>query len=264
MEGMKTRILFRIVAVIFTSSCKEARPSTSESTKSKTATHPTTAQLVQESKRAQAEKTRKLDRENKRTLDEQFASANRSFRAKDIPAALEEIGKVLAIDPHHAPALNLRGSCHVELRDFEVALEDFTNASEKAPHNASIQFNKAEVLFVTKRWDEASTAFLQAKERLGPESLTIRELIDFKLMLCEAGRGNREEFLRLAEINQKEPDSPIAVYTLVAQRFFSSDYEAAQEALIAATHSIPDANTRAPWNDSLAEFGYVNSFEVNE
>jgi tetratricopeptide (TPR) repeat protein len=262
---MKTRILFSIVAMILTSSCKKAGPSTSESSpESNTAHHPTPAELVQESKRAQAEKTRKLDRENKRKLDEQFASANRSFQTKNIPAALEEVGKVLEIDPHHAPALNLRGSCHVELRDFERAMEDFTNASEKAHHNASIQFNKAEVLFVTKRWEEASTAFLQAKERLGPESLTIRELIDFKLMLCEAGRGNREEFLRLAEINQKEPDSPIAVYTLIAQRFFSSEYEAAQEALNAATHSIPDANTRAPWNDSLAEFGYVNSFEVNE
>jgi tetratricopeptide (TPR) repeat protein len=262
---MKTRILFSIVAMTFATSCKKAGPSNSESSpESKTAAHPTPAELVQESKREQAEKTRKLDRENKRKLDEQFASANRSFLTKNIPAALEEIGKVLAIDPHHAPALNLRGSCHVELRDFEQALEDFTKAAEKAPHNASIQFNKAEVLFVTKRWDEAFAAFLQAKERLGPESLTIGELIDFKLMLCEAGRGNREEFLRLAEINRKEPDSALAVYTSVAQRFFSSEHEAAQEALIAASHSIPDANTRAPWNDSLAEFGYVNSFEVNE
>jgi hypothetical protein len=262
---MKTRILVSIVAMIFASSCKKTGPSTStSSTESKTLPHPTATEPPQESSREQNEKTRKLDRENKRKLNEHVASANRSFQTKNIPAALEEIGKVLEIDPHHAPALNLRGSCHVELRDFPKAFEDFSKASEKAPHNASIQFNKAEVLYVTKKWDEASTAFLQAKERLGPESSTVRELIDFKLMLCEAGRGNREEFLRLAEVNQKEPNSPLAAYTLVARNFFLSDHETARQALIAISHSMPDASKRAPWNDSLTEFGYVTSFEVIE
>lgn len=262
---MKTRLLVSIVAMTFATSCKKAGPNTStSSTESKIVPHPTASELPQESSREQAENARKQDRENKRKLNEHVASANRSFQTKNIPAALEEIGKVLEIDPHHAPALNLRGSCHVELRDFEQALEDFTKASEKAPHNAFFQFNKAEVLFVTKRWDEASTAFAHAKERLGPESQTISELIDFKLMLCEAGRGNREEFLRLAEINQKEPDSPLAVYTLAARSFFLSENEAAQLALIAASHSIQGEKIRAPWHDSLTEFGYATSFEINE
>lgn len=258
---MKLLVLAGTVATGLVISCEKAGKLGSVSSEGSTISSRVTGG---ESLSKATREVRKLDRENKRQLDEHVASANCSFQTKKIPAALEEIGKVLAIDPHHAPALNLRGSCHVELRDFKQALEDFIKAAEKAPHNASVQFNKAEVLFVTKKWDEAFAAFVRAKECLGPESQTICELIDFKLMLCEAGRGNREEFLRLAEINQKKPDSALAVYTSVALRFFSSEKEAAQEALNAASHSIPDASTRAPWIDSLTEFGYMTSFEVNE
>ena len=157
----------------------------------------------------------------------------------------------------HSDVLNLRGSCHMELRDFEKALTDFSQALKKMPESPAIHFNLGEVHFVSKRWDHAIQSFNQAKDRLAPESDELLQLINFKLMLCEAGRGNRVEFEARAGANSQVQGGPLSEYTKVVRAFQAEDVAAAGEAFKTISELFPNAEVRAPWNDTLTEFGYV-------
>ncbi len=86
----------------------------------------------------------------------------------------------------------------------------------------------------------------------------IRQLIDFKLMLCEIGRGNRHGFGALAETNLRDKGTPLAEYTKVVAAMQAGDPVAAGEAFDAVGELFPDEGIRAPWNDTLMEFGYMN------
>ncbi|MCW1926246.1 tetratricopeptide repeat protein [Luteolibacter arcticus] len=181
-----------------------------------------------------------------------------SFRKKDIAgtfATLEGVPDEFKSEPEF---INLRGACHVENRDFAKALNDFSEASRKSPEDASVRFNLAEVYFVTRRWDEAIEGFQQAKQRAGADSdAALRALIDFKLMLCEAGKGDAEAFDRLAAANVAAGDSLLAAYTRAAMGFHSGDENGARDILADAAEKFPQSSERAPWHDTMIEFGYL-------
>jgi tetratricopeptide (TPR) repeat protein len=149
----------------------------------------------------------------------------------------------------------------VELRDFEKALTDFSQALKKMPDSPAIHFNIGEVHFVSKRWDDAIQSFNQAKDRLAPESHALLQLIDFKLMLCEAGRGNRVEFEARADANSQVQGTLLSEYTNVVRAFLAKDAAAAREAMKNISEAFPNAGIRAPWDDTLTEFGYVTAAE---
>ncbi len=195
-------------------------------------------------------------REKGRKFKKRMDAAKEAFGKRDLPAALAELEAAEGIDGNHVELLTLRGACHVETRDFTSALADFSAAVEKAPGNGHLHFNRGEVLFVTDQWAEAIKAFRLAKEHLFHGSESVMPLIDFKLMLCEAGRGDQNAFERLAEANQASPDPQLAAFTRVARALEAQDQAAAADALAATKASVPDAADRAPWYDSMLEFGY--------
>jgi tetratricopeptide (TPR) repeat protein len=186
-------------------------------------------------------------------------SARKSFDTHDISSALTALEEAGDLYEAHPDLLNLRGSCHVELRDFEKALADFSQALKKMPNSPAIHFNIGEVHFVTKRWDDAIQSFIQAKDRLDSESGVLRQLIDFKLMLCEAGRGNRDEFEARADANSQVKGTLLSEYTNVVRAFQAKDAAAAREAMNEISGAFPNAEVRAPWEDTLTEFGYVTA-----
>lgn len=212
-------------------------------------------------RRDPANSDRKQDRARQLEFSKLLESARKSFESHDISsalAALEEAGDLYEM---HPDVLNLRGSCYVELRDFEKALTDFSQALKKMPNSPAIHFNIGEVHFVSKRWDDAIQSFNQAKDRLAPESDALLQLIDFKLMLCEAGRGNRVEFEARADANSRVQGTPLSEYTKVVRAFQAEDESAAGDAFKTISELFPNAEVKAPWNDTLTEFGYVTPAE---
>lgn len=200
---------------------------------------------------------RSQDRARQHEFSKLLESARKSFDTHDIRAALTALEEAGDLYEAHPDLLNLRGSCHVELRDFEEALTDFSQALKKMPNSPAIHFNIGEVHFVSKRWDDAIQSFNQAKDRLAPESETLRQLIDFKLMLCEAGRGNRIEFEARVNANSQVQGTILSEYTKVVRAFQAEDDAAVSEAFKTISELFPKAEFRAPWNDTLTEFGYV-------
>ena len=259
---MKTQSIIAIFGLAFVTSCKKEHGAASISSDKRAARHSIAVEGVSSSEerrrdRADSDRTQEIARRHE--FSKLLESARKSFDERHVRsalAALEEAGGLYESNPD---LLNLRGSCHVELRDFGKALTDFSGALEKLPYNPFILFNIGEVHFVSKRWDDATKSFTQAKDNLPPESDALRQLIDFKLMLCEIGRGNQDGFKALADTNTQVQGTPLSEYTNVVRAFQAEDPDAARDALNAVAKLFPGAETRAPWNDTLVEFGYLTA-----
>jgi tetratricopeptide (TPR) repeat protein len=178
-----------------------------------------------------------------------FESANAFFKKGDIHAALTDLDFALVNDPKNPGILNLRGSCYVELRDFKKALEAFTEASNGDPHNPSILFNIGEV-----HW--AIVAFEESKNLMKPEQTPLRDLIEFKILLCHAALGNKEAFARLAANIPSGDDTLRTFFTKAVVEYHSNNEAQAEKILVDAERAFPDKKQRAVWEDTMEEFFY--------
>ncbi|MEK7951796.1 tetratricopeptide repeat protein [Luteolibacter soli] len=204
---------------------------------------------------AEAGKGKVADRGSREELSKSLKSANAAFGKHDIEGTmkvLDEVPEEFRGDPGF---LTLRGACYTEKRDFKAALEDFKEAAKKKPGDPSIRFNIAEMSFVTKDWDEAIKAF-QVLQSQGAVKGTVGELVDFKLMLCEEGRGNDAEFERRAAENLKEADTLLAAYTKAAMEYRDGKADEAKATLADASAKFTDRGEVSPYYDTMVEFGY--------
>lgn len=257
---MKTQSILCILALAFVTSCKKEDGGGSAGIDEKAPRHrtgPGEFSPGDDRGRGHAGSDRKEEKARRHEFSKLLETARRSFDARDVRAALAALEEAEKLYDSNPDMLNLLGSCRVESRDLEKALNDFTRALKTMPHNPSIHFNIGEVHFVSGRWDDAIKSFNQAKDSLAPESTTIRQLIDFKLMLCEIGRGNQDGFEALADTNSQVQGTPLSEYTKVVRAFQAKDLNAAREAMSAVAELFPDAETCSPWNDTLMEFGYM-------
>lgn len=256
---MKTLITFGLLLMIgMVASCKKARATRADSSEPANRQH---ARLTgdsgsEEDPYSGSGRMRDLSRKSRLEFSKHLESAGELFAKREIPAALAELDSASQIIDRHPEVLNLRGSCHVEMRDFEQALRDFTDAAKREPHNPSIQFNIGEVRFVTKQWPEALEAFKSLREQLPPDAGDLAALIDFKIMLCHAALGHSDEFERLAEGHQAAVDSPISYFAMAALDYSRSDQQGAAKLLTEAASRFPAPTTLAPWTDTLDEYGW--------
>ena len=80
---------------------------------------------------------------------------------------------------------------------------------------------------------------------MGPESAALVQLIDFKLMLCEAGRGDREAFETKVDANSKVQGTLLSEYTKVARAYQAQDDAAAKQALKSVSGLFADEVLRS-------------------
>ena len=86
-----------------------------------------------------------LAEERRKDFIKHLNEANRLFQQKRIFETLEQLQKAEIIFNESPEIFNLRGSCYVEMRAFDMALEDFNKALTLSEANPSIRFNIAEV-----------------------------------------------------------------------------------------------------------------------
>jgi len=201
-----------------------------------------------------------LAEEERKEFAELFTEATRLFRQKRIFETLEAIDNAEKIFDQSAALLNLKGSCYVEIRAFDKAMASFEEALEIDPENLSIQFNVAEVLFVSKQWQKAHDKLVLVLARVPEGRDSFARLIEFKVLLCKSKLGLDEEVLILAEKYGYQDDSPYYYYAKAALAYESEDLLEAEQWLARANRIFRDPNIIAPWQDTLVEFGYIKSF----
>jgi len=254
---MKSLLIGGIAMVLMVPACK--KPEAGAAASSASAPDSAAAKVYGEIKAAQAQEEAKQAKVGDRASREDFSvtlkSAHESFARRDLAAALktlDEVPEEFRTDPGF---LTLRGACYTEKRDFKAALEDFKEAAKNKPGDPSIRFNIAEISFVLREWDEASKGF-QVLQSQGAVKGTVSALVDFKLMLCEEGRGNAAEFDRRAAENLTDLDTLLAAYTKAAMEFRDGNTDEAKATLADAANRFPENAERAPWHDTMIEFGY--------
>lgn len=201
-----------------------------------------------------------LPEEKRNEFVKHLTEASRLFQQKRIFETLAELDKAEAIFKDSPEILNLRGSCFVEMRNFDKALESFEQARKLSPKNPSIDFNIAEVLFVTKEWQKSHDLFLEIFKQLPPENVSLGRLVEFKILLCKKKLGLKNEAIALAEKYDYLDDSPYYYYAQAAIAYDEGDLLKAEEWLAMSGRIFRDPNILAPWQDTLVEFGYIKSF----
>lgn len=201
-----------------------------------------------------------LAEERRKDFAKHLYEANRLFQQKRIFETMEQLQKAEAIFKESPEIYNLRGTCHVEMRAFDKALQDFLSALEISKGNPSIRFNIAEVYFVTHEWQKAADMFESVLKDLPVQGIALSRLIEFKIMLCKNKLGKKDEVLILSEKYDFLDDSPYYYYAKAALEYEANNLVKAEEWLATASRIFQDPNILAPWQDTLVEYGYIKSF----
>lgn len=185
----------------------------------------------------------------------------RLFNQKRIFESMDEIANARKIFDKNSEIHNMLGSCYVEFRDFQKARVEFDKALALEPGLAAVIFNIAELEFVTRQWKSAEEKLELTLKKIPEGDLATRRLVEFKLLLCQIAQSKNSEVNALAEkYNPLDDDSPFYYYAQASLCFRDNDVMKAEEWMQIANRVFGNAAVTAPWQDTLIEFGYIESF----
>lgn len=201
-----------------------------------------------------------LPEESRKDFVKHLSEATRLFQQKRIFETLDELEKTQKIFADSPEIYNLRGSCFVEMRAFDKALAEFEKARSYTKDNASIDFNVAEIYFVTKEWKKSLDILEKISKILPKENMALGRLVEFKMLLCMKKLGMNAEAVTLADKYDFLDDSPYYYFAQAALAYDKKDLVKAEEWLAIAGRIFQDPNVLAPWQDTMVEYGYIKSF----
>ena len=205
-----------------------------------------------------------LPLETRKAFITHHREASRLFSEKRIIECLEALKMVEKAFADSPELWNLRGSCYVELRAFDKALYSFRKAAEITDANYSIQFNIAEVHFVSHEWQTAHDVFVDLLKRLPEGRKDLARISEFKVMLCKFKLGKEAEARELANKYDYLDDSPYHYFSKAVLAYEEGDSAAAERWIARAARIFRNATVLAPWHDTLVEYGYIKSFYGGE
>jgi tetratricopeptide (TPR) repeat protein len=94
-----------------------------------------------------------------------FLEARRMANNNNHKGAIEQLTKLLAEDPKNAASYLNRAISKSALEDYEGAMKDFEAAAAITPNMPEIYYNRANVLFDTKRYVEAIAGYSDAIDK---------------------------------------------------------------------------------------------------
>lgn len=193
-----------------------------------------------------------------------LGEATRLFNDKRIFETMEELDKAEAIFKDSPEIYNIRGSCLIEMRSFPKALAQFEKARSYAKENPSIDFNIAEVYFVTKEWKKGSDLFEKILKVMPEGNTALTRLMEFKILLCKKKLGLKDDVAALVDKYDYLDDSPYYYYVQAMLAYDAKDLIKAEEWLARANRIFRDPAILTPWQDTMVEYGYIQSFYGGE
>lgn len=201
-----------------------------------------------------------LPEESRNEFRKCMMEASRLFAQKRIFETVDQLDKAEKIFADAPEVHSLRANCYVETRAFDKALEYYAKAKALSPDDRSIDFNTAEIFFVTKQWKKCVEMFEEILPQIPPARIGMARLVEFKIFLCKQKLGLKAEAKALAEKYTDEDDSPYYYYARAAEAYEKNDLAKAEEWLAICTRIFREPSTIAPWQDTFVEYGYIKSF----
>lgn len=187
--------------------------------------------------------------------------AKKTFNQKRIFDTLEKIKGIEQICPNHPAALNLKGACLVELRDFAKAQHIFEGILKEQPTSLPVLFNLAEMNFVQKKWAAAEKLFHKIIPLINEGiQKDMKRLCELKLLLCYLKTGKTKEANQLANQYDQWDDSPFYYYAKAAIQYTNNDAEAGDKSIKEARFIWKNDALLTPWQDTFIEYGFLKSF----
>jgi tetratricopeptide (TPR) repeat protein len=201
-----------------------------------------------------------LPQEQRKEFVKHYGEAMRLFQQKRIFESLDALGKAEKIFPDSEDLLNMRGLCYIEMRAFDKAGAALEKAIKVSPKSTGIRFNLAEVFFVSKQWKKSHDLFQDVLMEIPESDKPLARLTEFKILLCKKKLGQKDDALILAEKYDFQDDSPYHYYAKAVQAYEAEKLPEAEEWLARAKRIFREPGVIDPWQDTLAEYGYLKSF----
>lgn len=205
-----------------------------------------------------------LPPEEKESYREALGKASRLFNQKRVFEALNTIYEAEKIFDGNPAALNLKGACYVEFRDFDQARVYFNEALAISPASPNVIFNLVEMDFVTRRWTDCEKRIEELLTIIPEDNISMRRLLEFKTLLAYLKTDRVDQARTLAEKYDYLDDNPFHYYANAALAYHDEDNEQAERWLASARRVFRSSQILSPWQDTLIEFGYIKSFYGEE
>ena len=182
------------------------------------------------------------DPKNRARIHTELASAY--FERGSVGVALEELRIATSADPNYAPAYNVLGLVHMDLRENDAAQRNFERALALAPNDPDVNNNYGWFLCRTDREQRSIPYFLAALKnplyKTPARSYINAGLCSLKIDGGRDAAGYFELALRV------EPDNPAALFNLASIRYQHGQLEAAR-GLIGRYNKLVDPTAESLW-----------------
>lgn len=182
--------------------------------------------------------------EERRRATTRLVLASSYFENGQYTVALDEVKKVLQIDPGFGDAYNLNGMVYMALGEIQVAESNFQRAINLNPRDANALHNLGWLQCEQRRYGEAVQSFQRALAVPGyPERA--RTLLTQGI--CEARSGDRQAAeASLMRSYELDAGNPITGYNLSQLLYLRGDYQRAQF-YIRRLNNSEQANAESLW-----------------
>jgi type IV pilus assembly protein PilF len=182
------------------------------------------------------------DPRNRARIHTELASAY--FERGNMGVALEELRIAIGADPNYAPAYNVLGLVHMDLRENGVAQQHFERGLRLAPNDPDINNNYGWFLCQTGREGQSIAYFLAAlKNPL--YNTPARSYVNAGLCSMK-GNNERDAIDYFERALRSEPDNPQALLNLALVQYKRGQLEVAR-GLVGRLNKVIDPTAESLW-----------------
>lgn len=179
---------------------------------------------------------------NRARIHTELASAY--FERGNMGVALEELRTALTADPNYAPAFNMLGLVHMDLRENDVAQKHFERALALSPNDPDINNNYGWFLCRSGR-EEQSIGYFLAALKNPLYNTPARSYVNAGL--CSLGKNGGLEAIGFFErALRSEPDNPLALLNLASVQYKRGQLEVAR-GLVSRFNKLVDPTAESLW-----------------
>ncbi len=183
------------------------------------------------------------------------------FEQGQTEVALDEIKRVLLVDPNNSDAFNLRGLVFMRLGDNRQAEENFRRALSIKPNDPGTVHNLGWLMCQEAKYPLAFRFFQQALDNPNYRDIPRSFLT---LGLCQARSGDRVSAERtLTRSYELDPGNPITAFNLAQLTFEKKDF-ARTQFLLRRINSTEQANAETLWLGARVERQLRNEDGVSQ
>ncbi len=184
------------------------------------------------------------------------------FQRGQLDIALEELKRVLEIDPNQGSAYNLRGLIHASKGDEQRAEGDFRQGLRIDPRDADTMQNYAWFLCQRKRYAEADAMFVQAVVGRNVRDTTRTLLAQG---VCQANANQLADAERtLVRAHEVEPGNPAVAINLADVLYRRGEYDRARFYVRRVNSQPALVNAQTLWLAARIESRLGNQAGVQE